>query len=391
MPRRATARLTKTIIDQAVRGTVCWDADIPGFGLRVTPAGSKSFVFQFRSRTNGQGKITLGGYPAMTVDQARKIARSHRVAVDEGANPSLDRKVKRDAATLNDLARHYCEEYGPNRPLKAKTIKSARSLLDRYALPKFGTRKADAITTADIRVMQQDARKGASGYQANKLLLILSKMFNLGKELGWTSTNPGKGITKDHEDQRYSYLSEVEVGALLRACEHHDDQHTADAVRLLLFTGARLREVLNAEWSQFDLQRGMWTKPSSHTKTKKVHRLHLAPEVVCLLKNMRTRDLSFRFLFPGKDGSKPRVDLKGPWAKILKAADIGHYTPHDLRRTTASFMLSSGSDISVVGKSLGHTQAATTKRYADIFDDVQRAGTIRATEMMVRARMSAQR
>jgi integrase len=384
MPRRANTRLTKTIIDQAAPGTFCWDSGIPGFGLRVTTAGTKSFVFQFRTRCGGQGKITVGGYPAMTVDQARKIARAHRVTVDEGGNPSLDRKVKREAPTLNDLADYYCDVYGPNRPLKADTIKLARSLLGRYALPKFGTRKADTISMGDVRTMQQDARKNSSRFQANKLVRILSKMFNLGPELGCTVNNPCKGIEKDAEPPRSSYMSEDEVGALLRACDGHADQHAADAVRLLLFTGARLREVLNAEWCQFDLKRGIWTKPSSHTKTKRVHRLHVAPEVVRLLSEMRDRGLSDQFLFPGREGSKPRVDLKSPWSRILKRAEIGFFTPHDLRRTTASFMLSTGSDLAVVGKSLGHTQASTTKRYADIFDTVQREGTIRATDSMIR-------
>lgn len=388
MPVRSKNRLTKTVIDQASGESICWDAEVPGFGLRVTKAGTKTFIFRFRTRASAQGNIAIGGYPGMTVEGARKIARTHRVEVDKGGNPSLDRKVKREAATLSDLADYYCTEYGPSRPLKPKTIDTARSLLDRYALPKFGSRKATDITAADVRAMQQAARKGSSLYQANKLVLILSKMFNLGKPLGMTTHNPCEGIERDDEDQRSIYMSEDEVGALLSACDDHYDQHAADAVRLLLFTGARLREVLNAEWSQFDLKRNVWTKPSSHTKAKRFHRLQLPPEVVRIVSGMQERDLSSRFLFPGRDGTKPRVDLKTPWARILERAGIGHYRRHDLRRTTASFMLSTGSDLSVVGKSLGHTQAATTKRYADVFSTVQLEGSTRATDLMLRTRTS---
>lgn len=382
MPRRTTTRLTKTLIDLAVPGSQIWDCEVPGFGLRVTPAGAKSFVFQFRSRTNEQGRIVIGRYPSTTVEQARKVARQHRVAVDQGGNPSRDRHGSRTAATLRDLADHYCEEYGPDRGLKAQTIKDARGLLDRFALPKFGLRKVSDIKPSDIRSIHNDARKGSSRYQANRLRAVLSRMFTLAIQKEWRTDNPCRGVEKFAEDQRWVYLSEEQVADLLRACDQHHNQHAANAVRLLLFTGARLREVLKAEWSQFDLDAGLWVKPSHHTKSKIVHRLHLAPATVALLQSMQGEAPSPRFLFPGRDGSKARTDLKRPWAQILKAAGIGHFRRHDLRRTTASFMISTGSDLMTVGKALGQTQASTTQRYAQLFEDVQRAGVSRAVERM---------
>lgn len=382
MPRRTTTRLTKTLIDQAVPGSQTWDGEVPGFGLRVTSAGTKSFVFQFRSRANEQGRIVIGRYPSMTVEQARKVAREHRVFVDQGGNPSRERQGARTAKTLKDLAAYYCDDYGPSRGLKAQTITDFRRLLDRFALPKFGLRKVSDLRTGDIRVMHNDARKGSSRYQANKLRAVLSRMFTLAIQNEWRSDNPCRGVEKFPEDQRWSYLSEAQVAALLKACDQHHDQHSANAVRLLLYTGARLREVVKAEWNQFDLDAGLWIKPSHHTKTKIVHRLHLAPITVQLLRSMRCAGPVSNFLFPGRDGTKPRSDLKRPWTQILKAADIGHHRRHDLRRTTASFMLSTGSDLMTVGKSLGHTQAVTTHRYAQLFEEVQLAGVSRAVEKM---------
>lgn len=382
MPRRTTTRLTKTLIDLAVPGSQLWDCEVPGFGLRVTPAGAKSFVFQFRSRANEQGRIVIGRYPSTTVEKARKVAREHRVAVDQGGNPSRDRHGVRHAATLRDLADYYCQEYGPDRGLKAQTIKDARGLLDRFAMPRFGLRKVSDLKPSDIRSIHNDARKGSSRYQANRLRAVLSRMFTLAIQKEWRSDNPCRGVEKFPEDQRWDYLSEDQVADLLRACDQHHDQHAANAVRLLLFTGARLREVLKAEWSQFNLDTGMWIKPSHHTKTKIVHRLHLAAVTVQLLRSMQARGPDSQFLFPGRDGSKPRSDLKRPWEQILKAAGIGHFRRHDLRRTTASFMISTGSDLMTVGKALGQTQASTTQRYAQLFEDVQRTGSNRAVERM---------
>lgn len=382
MPSRTSSRLNKTLIDRAEPGSRTWDSEVPGFGLRVTDAGTKSFIFQFRSRANEQGRIVIGRYPSMTVDQARKAAREHRVAVDQGGNPSRDRHGTRTAATLRDLAAYYCDTYGPDRGLKTQTIKDARSLLDRYALPKFGLRKVGDLKPGDIRAIHNDARKSSGRYQANRLRAVLSRMFTLAIQNEWRSDNPCRGVEKFPEDQRWDHLSEEQVPALLRACDTHHDQHAANAVRLLLFTGARLREVLKAEWVQFDLERGVWTKPSHHTKTKILHRLHLAPPTVRLLHSMRSDREGSPFLFPGRDGSKPRCDLKRPWVQILRAAGIGHHRRHDLRRTTASFMISTGSDLMTVGKALGQTQASTTQRYAQLFEDVQRTGVSRAVERM---------
>lgn len=382
MPRRSNQRLTKTLIESADKGQVVWDSDIPGFGLRVTPAGARTFVFQFRTGRTEQGRISIGRYPAMTVDEARKIARVHRVSVDQGGNPSRERRGSREAVTLSELAAHYCDVYGPQRGLKPQTISDARRLLDRYALPRFGRRKVIDITVGDIRSIHNETREKVSRYQANKVRAVLSRMFTLACQNEWRTDNPCKGVEKFHENPRNNYLSPPQVTALLDACDRHHDQHAANGIRLLLYTGARLREVTCATWCQFDLDRALWVKPSSHTKTKIDHRVQLAPVTVELLRKMRTERPDTPFLFPGRDGTKPRVDLKGPWKRILASAAIGHHRRHDLRRTTASFMLSTGSDLMTVGKSLGHTQASTTLRYASLFDTVQKEGITRATELM---------
>lgn len=384
MPKRSVSRITKTTIDQAAPETFLWDSEVRGFGVRVTAAGSRSFVLQYRTLKGEQGKLTIGRYPEMTVELARKIAREHRVAVDKGGHPSRDKKAMRAAPTLADYAANYCDVYAAAKPLRPSTIKEARRVLERYALPKFGKRKMEDILASDVRAMVAGAREGSGQGQAARLRAVLSKMFNLAIADEVRVSNPCVGVERGPDNQRWEFLPPHHVAALLAACETADDQETANAVRLLLFTGARLREVLHAEWSQFDLVKGYWTKPSSHTKQKKVHRLALAAETVRILQCMET-DRQTKFLFPGRCGLKPRHDLKGPWARLLKASGIGHYRIHDLRRTTASFMISTGSDLMTVGKSLGHTQASTTHRYAQLFEDLQRAGVSRAVSRMAAA------
>jgi integrase len=382
LPKRAATRLTKRTVEDAEPNTSVWDSEVPGFGVRVTKNGARTFVFQFRTHCGDQGKIRIGSFPSMTVDQARKIARQHRAHVDDGGNPSADRKGARDAPSISDLADLYCGDYANARGLRPQTVKDARRLLNRYALPKFGRKKVHDITVADVQRMHGEARDGSGRYEANRLRAVLSRMFTLAIQNGWRIDNPCKGVEQFHEDQRWDHLAPDQVAALLDACDRYEAQNGANAVRLLLFTGARLQEVLKAEWSQFDLDAGVWVKPSHHTKTKIRHRLHLASAVVTLLREMREADPAGKFLFPGRDGTKPRSDLKRPWDAIMADAGLHGFRIHDLRRTTASFMLSTGSDLSAVGKTLGHTQASTTARYAHLFDDVQRDGVDRAVDRM---------
>lgn len=384
MPKRTLTRLTKKAIDDAGPGSWLWDVEVPGFGVRVGTTGTKSFIFQYRTRTGEQGKITIGRFPSLTVEQARKEASKHRSHVDTGGNPSADRRSTREAPTLADAARYYCDEYAIGRALKPSTISEAQRVLNWYALPKFGIRKIAEITVADVRKMQAEANMGSGRYQANRLRAVLSRMFTLAIQNGWRTDNPCKGVEKYPEDQRWDHLSPGQVALLLEACDRHADQALANAIRLLLFTGARSSEVRTSEWSQFDLSAGVWTKPSSHTKTNIRHRVQLADPAVKMLIEMQAEAMHNRYLFPGRTGDKPRADLKMHWKKMRDDAGLQGFRPHDLRRTNASFMLSTGSDLSAVGKTLGHTQASTTARYAQLFDDVQRKGVNRAVDVMLR-------
>lgn len=389
MPKRTCTRLTKRAVENAAPKSFVWDSEVPGFGVRVLPSGTRSFVFQFRTRAGEQGKITVGSFPTLTVEEARKLARDLRSEVEKGGHPSRTRKEARQAPTIRDLANYYCDEYGVQRGLKPRTIGDARRVLDSYALPQIGMRKVQDITVADVRKVVSRARDGSGRYEANRLRAVLSRMFTLAIQQNMRADNPCRGVEKFPEDQRWQYLGDEEVGALLAACDHYPDQNAANAVRLLLFTGARLQEVVKASWPQFDLERGVWEKPSHHTKTKLRHRVRLAVEAVEMLRQMREQDPTGDFLFPGRTQGRPRSDLNRPWTAICKAAGLNGYRRHDLRRTTASFMLSEGADLATVGKTLGHTQASTTARYAQLFEEVQQDGVNRAAARMTSRRKAA--
>lgn len=397
MPRRTSTRLTKTAIEALKPGHFLWDAALPGFGIRATAAGRKSYIVQYRTGAGGQGRISVGAYPALTVEQARTIARSELATVEAGGDPSAERRARRHAPTVDNLADEYLGPYATSRDLRAATITGAKSAL-RPARARLGRMKVADVSVSDLRrlhgeVLAEQRSRGKRGvYQANRMLGFLSSMFSLAQELGWRNDNPCKLIKKYPEDERWRNCSEDEVYRLQAACDIDQDQEAANAIRLLLFTGARLREVLQATWSQFDLDRGLWERSSAHTKSRKLHRLELEGPSLRLLRSMRSMRPDSTYLFPGKPSKRAdsavvqrgRSDLNGPWRRIRKRARLDDVRLHDLRRTTASFMLSDGASLATVGKVLGHTQASTTARYAHLSLTVAKAALGRAGERMAK-------
>ncbi len=237
-------------------------------------------------------------------------------------------------------------------------------------------------------------------YRANRTVAVLSKMMSLAIKWEMRTDNPVRGIERAPEDKRERYLSPAEIARVAEAIAGLKERTSADAIRLLLLTGARKSEVLKARWAEFNLADGVWIKPSAHTKTKKDHRIPLSAPARLLLSELRAeadkeveRGGSAEFVFPGNDGEKPLTDIKRTWATVCVEAGLGSPVErkgkdgkpvkiwvadarmHDLRHTYASILASHGLSLPIIGQLLGHTQAATTARYAHLMDDPLREAT----------------
>ncbi|WP_400087019.1 tyrosine-type recombinase/integrase [Yoonia sp. R78084] len=245
-------------------------------------------------------------------------------------------------------------------------------MLDRLVLPRLGKQKVLAVSHRDIQTFHNSLK--ATPYQANRVLSLLSKMFELSIIWGMRVDNPAKSIEKFHEEKRHRWLSADELSRLGAALDRHRNQKAANAIRLQLLTGARIGEVLSARWQDFDLDRGVWVKPSHHTKQKRTEHLPLAKAAVTLLEGIQEGQRnSSSFVFPGKSKTKPIVDLKKFWKSLIEDADISDYRIHDNRHTHASQLVSSGMSLAIVGRLLGHTNPMTTQRYAHLADEPLRA------------------
>jgi len=247
-------------------------------------------------------------------------------------------------------------------------------MLDNIILPKLGAKKVDAIGRRDVEAIQVAMKDRP--YQANRVLSLLSKMFNLAVEWKWRPDNPAKSVERYQEQKRERWLSDEELRHLCAVLNEHPNTRAANAVRLQLLTGARLGEVLTSRKEDFDLHRGIWTKPSHQTKQKRTEHLPLSAQALILVTLIiETSDAGSPFLFPGNKPGQPLHEIKKFWSVVLRESGIVNYRRHDNRHTYASHLVSSGLSLEIVGRLLGHTTATTTKRYAHLADDPLRAAT----------------
>jgi integrase len=382
MGQRLTEKLVRDLPAPAKGNRIYYDETLPGFGVRVTAAGHRSFVLNFRTREGRERRLTIGSPPTWSLIAARANAAEHRRRIDAGEDPLGNLQADREAPTMRDLAVRF--ERNHLARLRHSTVKEYKALITNEILPKLGALKVAAITPADIDKLHRQMSSRAP-YRANRLAALLSKLFALGIRWHLRTDNPVQGLTRNHEEKRSRYLTPVELPALTAALQEHDDPQAADIIRLLLLTGARSSEVLSATWEQFDLDAEVWTKPSGRTKQKKEHRVPLSAPAVELLKRIYDGRGTAVNVFPSHRTGTPRTIIKKNWARVCAAARITGLRLHDLRHSYASMLVNEGLSLPVIGGLLGHSRPETTARYAHLQDCTMRAATGKVGQLVTDA------
>lgn len=398
--QRLTDAIARKALPAARGSAIFWDAEVKGFCLRVSPGGGKSFMLDYRAGGR-QRRITIGSYPDWSVAAAREAAKGMKREVDLGRDPMGERHEERAAPTVADLWDRYRLEHLPTKA--ARSQRDEAMMWEQIVLPRFGKMKVAAIAHEDIDALHRDITNiRGTPIRANRTVEVLRKAFNLSIRWKWRTDNPASGVRRNPEEKRNRYLNKVEIAALARALQEHSEPVSANAIKLLMLTGARRSEVLGATWSMFDLENGIWTKPSAHTKQRKLHRVPLSGHALRLLLEIK-ETATGPYVFPGEDG-KPLTDIKRTWVSVCKKAALvekiekktrkgkairdRHGNPvmievpnvrlHDLRHSFASILVSGGASLPLIGQMLGHTQVQTTQRYAHLYDDPMR----KAAEMV---------
>ena len=344
----------------------------------MTPNAAKTFYLAKRIQGRYR-RVKIGPFPETTVEQARRQAAKLHGQIAEGYDPAEQQRMVRAQMTLGELWEVYFHQYAKlhKRP---KSQQEDQAQYERH-LHKWAGRRLDQIKRGDVAKLH--AKIGTTApVAANRALALLSKMFNVAVDHGWGGENPCKGIQRFNEQKRERYLDADELRRFLRALKGEPSELAKHAVWLMLITAQRRGSVLAMRWADIDWRRQVWTIPQ--TKRGHDHEVPLHPLAMAILRRRWAKagdDDVFVLAADTRYGhfSEPIPAIK----RISRAAGIrGRFTPHDLRRTWASWAIASGVPHNVVQKALDHAPGDITSAvYAHVGIEQLRdgyEGTIRA-------------
>jgi integrase len=406
----ANEKLTKKVVDALLpqaKDYVVWCGKLPGFGCRVRSTGHKTFIVMYRvgGRNATPKKVTIGTYGKITVEQARDDATKVLAKAELGEDVAAERARVRAEMTVSQLCDEYLREGVDHK--KASTIESDKSRIEAHIRPLLGTKRIGAVTRGDISKFLRDVASGktarpkkpgrrGSGVKggrgtASRTVRLLGGMFTYAVRRDYLKENPCRNVPlyKDRKGERFMTTEEFRrLGETLTLAETEGlpwsfndgkkakhrpvrpenqrdvfSPHVTAAIRLLMFTGCRLREILHLRWQDIDFERGVLNLPDSKTGQKKVL---LAGSALAILSDLPRAGI---YVIAGNDPEKPRADLHRPWARIIKHAELEGLRLHDLRHSYASIGAASGIGLPTLGKLLGHNNPSTTQRYAHLADD----------------------
>jgi integrase len=369
-----------------------FDTDVRGFAVCIYRGGGRAFTLDYRY-AGRQRRMTFARWPEWAVTAARERAKELRREIDAGGDPLATRGALREAPRVSDLINRYVEVHLPH--LAALNSADQRSMMKKFIGPAWSRMLVTEVLAYDVELLltkvadgrarpakqrpNNRARKlqGAkpTPVRANRVGEVVRKMFAYAVKWGWREDNPAMGFRRRMETPRERYLSQEEISRLASALDMAKDDRASGIIRLCMLTGARVGEVRQARFEDFNLEHLSWSKPASTTKQRRVHRVPISDEAAAIVRQRRLAVVKGApWLFPGDTPGQPVQEIRRFWARLQKEVGIADVRIHDLRHTFASLLVSGGASLEMIGKLLGHSQMQTTQRYAHLMDSPLRAG-----------------
>ncbi|NPU99335.1 MAG: tyrosine-type recombinase/integrase [Candidatus Omnitrophica bacterium] len=377
-------KLTKTVCDKAVykgKGKkgfyALWDGQLRGFGLRITPSGTKSFIVFYR--TGGKQRIiTIGRFGVLTVDQARKRAQEILVEANQGGDPAEEKK-KAHKSTFAGLADDYLQNHSR---IHKKSWREDQRRLNAYLLPAFGARRIVDISRAEVVNFHRKLGK-EKPYEANRVISLLSALFEYARKneyIAWDCVNPARLITKFRERSRAVFMKKEDLPKLFAVLDREANPYFKAFIKLTLYTAARKTELLTSKWGDVDWDQKVLRLKDS--KNGQPYEIRLSESALAILREL-PRQAGNDYIFPSETELGKRLwNVDKPWRRVRAAAGLDHVNVHDLRRTSASWLAQAGVPLQHISGALNHKDRKTTEVYARLCDDPIRDTVNRLDEII---------
>ena len=348
------------------RKTDYWDTHTSGFVLECRESGGKTYYLRYFDGAGRQRQHKIGGFGDISFDQARKAARRLRSEVVLGGDPAGAKDDKKAIPTYAELSAQHLAHAKTH----MKSYDSLETIMRLHLVPRWGRHRLDEITLQDVgKWLAEKTEDGLMPATVEKLRVMMGRSFELGRRWGVAGCthNPTRGIQRPKFDnKRERFLTSDEAGRLLKAAGDSLNPQLRSIVGLLLLTGARVSELLQAEWRHVDLDRRAWLIPVS--KTGKSRYVPLSQAAIDIIDQL-PRYEGCPWLIANPETKLAYVSVKHSWQTARKTARLNDLRIHDLRHSAASFMINSGVDLFAVGKVLGHADYKSTMRYSHLANE----------------------
>jgi len=348
-----------------VKKIVYFDSSCKGLFLEVRESGGRTYYLRFTDQRGKVRQLKLGDERDITLAQARQLANKNRNQIALGNDPMEAKSVLKQIPTLSEFIH---KQYLPFVQGYKKSWKCDRGLLKNHIEPVWGKLYLDQITKADVIGLMAKHRTTHAPGSCNRLLILLRYLFSLANkwDVPGVQKNPATGIPLMKEDNfKERYLSTQEAQKLYEVLRSSENPMLQYFVSMLILTGARKREVLDARWQDFDFERRTWRIHT--TKSGKPRFVPMSDGLINLLESVPRYDCEW--VFPNPKTLKPFVSFFTSWNTARRLAGLEDVRIHDLRHSYASFLVNAGRSLYEVQRLLGHTQIKTTQRYAHLSHD----------------------